>query len=164
MMKGRRETPFLSSRVRSPYTKQPHKLPRLPFKHVNPIGGSFQRSSVPVQTGLFLEQLTEAIPLDDFATQTDDFLDRPPTPLFVPAKTGRDTETQIYEGDLFDFDLEVRPILEVLVGKTIEQALIEVLEEEELADLRRQKHLFEEIYNADLAEVARLEEQNRRYR
>ena len=40
---------------------------------------------------------------------------------------------------LFDFDIEVRPLLEVLVGKTVEQALVEVMEEEELAALRRQQ-------------------------
>lgn len=40
---------------------------------------------------------------------------------------------------LFDFDLEVIPILEVLVGKTVEQALLEVMEEEELAALREQQ-------------------------
>ena len=39
---------------------------------------------------------------------------------------GVDVDTQIYEGDLFDFDVEVKPILEVLVGKTIEQSLLEV--------------------------------------
>eukprot|EP00731_Ephydatia_muelleri_P035147 Em0099g19a len=50
-----------------------------------------------------------------------------------------DASTQIMEGDLFDFDLEVKPIVEVLVGKTVEQALIEVMEEEELANLRAQQ-------------------------
>lgn len=40
---------------------------------------------------------------------------------------------------LFDFDLEVQPILEVLVGKTIEQSLLEVMEEEELASLGTQQ-------------------------
>lgn len=30
--------------------------------------------------------------------------------------------------DLFDFDLEVEPILQVLVGKSLEQARIEVIE------------------------------------
>ncbi len=38
---------------------------------------------------------------------------------------------------LFDFDREVRPLLEVLVGKTLEQAMMEVMEEEELARLRQ---------------------------
>ncbi len=40
---------------------------------------------------------------------------------------------------LFDFDIEVGPILEVIVGKTVEQALLEVMEEEELASLRAQQ-------------------------
>lgn len=33
----------------------------------------------------------------------------------------------------------MQPILEVLVGKTVEQALLEVMEEEELAALRQQQ-------------------------
>lgn len=36
----------------------------------------------------------------DVNTQTDAFLDRPPTPLFVPAKTGTDVSTQIEDGDV----------------------------------------------------------------
>ena len=46
--------------------------------------------------------------------------------LFYWFYSGVDIDTQIYEGDLFDFDVEVKPILEVLVGKTIEQSLLEV--------------------------------------
>ena len=52
-------------------------------------------------------------------------------------KIGVDVETQIESGDLFDFDFEVEPILEVLVGKTLEQGLMEVMEEEELANYAR---------------------------
>ncbi|XP_060061103.1 radial spoke head protein 3 homolog [Erinaceus europaeus] len=65
---------------------------------------------------------------------------------------------------LFDFDLEVKPMLEVLVGKTIEQALLEVMEEEELASLQVRQYNYEELRNAELAEVQRLEEQERRHR
>jgi len=65
---------------------------------------------------------------------------------------------------LFDFDIEVKPILEVLVGKTIEQALLEVMEEEELANLRAQQRAFEELRNAEHVEQQRLEEQERRHR
>lgn len=50
----------------------------------------------------------------------------------MPKKTGEDRETQIWDGDLFDFDYEVEPILQVLLGKTIELSRMEVLEEEEL--------------------------------
>lgn len=59
--------------------------------------------------------------------------------------------------------MEVQPILEVLVGKTIEQALIEVLEEEELAALREQQRRFLEIRAAEMSETQRLEEQENRW-
>jgi hypothetical protein len=65
---------------------------------------------------------------------------------------------------LFDFDLEVKPIVETLVGKTVEQALIEVAEEEELAEIREQQREYEELRNAELIELQRLEEQERRLR
>ena len=47
------------------------------------------------------------VPEHNVETQTDEFLDRPASPLFVPIKTGVDQGTQILEGDLFDFELEV---------------------------------------------------------
>uniref|UniRef100_A0A3B3W2N0 Radial spoke head 3 n=1 Tax=Poecilia latipinna TaxID=48699 RepID=A0A3B3W2N0_9TELE len=126
------------------------------------------RQHVVVQTGetlySFLEELSNIIQVSEIDCQTDEFLDKPSTPLFVPAKSGVDVETQIEEGDLFDFDLEVQPVLEVLVGKTIEQSLLEVMEEEELACLRTQQRVFQELRNNELAEVQRLEEQERRYR
>lgn len=71
---------------------------------------------------------------------------------------------QFFFFQLFDFDIEVKPILEVLVGKTVEQALLEVMEEEELANLRSQQRAFEELRNAELVEQQRLEEQERRHR
>ncbi|XP_007432070.1 radial spoke head protein 3 homolog B-like [Python bivittatus] len=122
------------------------------------------RRHVDVQTELYLEELADRIIEVDVECQTDAFLDRPATPLFIPAKTGRDVATQIWEGELFDFDIEVRPMLEVLVGKTIEQALLEVMEEEELANLRMHQYAYHELRAAELAEVQRLEEQERRHR
>ena len=47
------------------------------------------------------------VPEHEVETQTDEFLDRPASPMFIPIKTGVDKETQILEGDLFDFELEV---------------------------------------------------------
>ncbi|XP_065057175.1 radial spoke head protein 3 homolog B-like [Rhopilema esculentum] len=131
--------------------------PRTP----EPVEG---RKHIDVQTELYLEELTDRVEESDVHTQTDAFLDRPPSPLFIPAKTGVDVSTQILEGELFDFDIEVKPILEVLVGKTVEQALLEVMEEEELANLRAQQRRFEELRNAELVETQRLEEQERRHR
>lgn len=54
--------------------------------------------------------------------------------------------------------------MEILIGKTIEQALLEVIEEEELARIREQQVAFEELRQADLTEVQRLMEQERRIR
>ena len=65
---------------------------------------------------------------------------------------------------LFDFSVEVKPVLEVLVGKTMEQALVEAMEEEELSNLREQQRQFQELRNAELAEQQRLEEEDRRRR
>lgn len=58
------------------------------------------RKHVDVQTELYLEELSDRVEEADVECQTDAFLDRPPSPLFVPAKTGMDTATQIFEGDV----------------------------------------------------------------
>ena len=115
------------------------------------------RRHIDVQTDTYLEELTDKAPEAEGATQTDAFMDRPPTPLFIPQKSGLDTSTQIEEGDLFDFDFEVEPLLEVLVGKTLEQGLMEVLEEEELAAMRAHQEHFEQIRNAELVATQRME-------
>jgi hypothetical protein len=80
------------------------------------------RKHIEVQTELYLEEITgqplsfyhrirslilycccvllDRVEEADVQTQTDAFLDRPSTPLFVPAKTGMDAATQIEEGDV----------------------------------------------------------------
>ncbi|TPX78575.1 hypothetical protein CcCBS67573_g00178 [Chytriomyces confervae] len=120
------------------------------------------RKHIDIQTDLYLEELSDKIPEAFAATQTDAFLDRAPSPLYIPQKSGSDVATQVYEGELFDFDFEVEPILEVLVGKTLEQALMEVAEEEELAVLKKHQLAYEEKRNAELAEVQRMEDAERR--
>ena len=68
--------------------------------------------------------------------QTDIFHVRPPTPEYIPCKTGIDSCTQIDDGnELFNFDDEVEPMLEIIMKKTIEQALFEVNAEEEMKAL-----------------------------
>ncbi|XP_071440387.1 radial spoke head protein 3 homolog B [Hetaerina americana] len=145
-----------AARRRAKAPRRPQRLGTPP-----PVSG---RQHMDVQTEKYLEEIFDRPKEEDVWCQTDPFIDRPPTPLYIPAKTGVDAETQIYPGDLFDFDVEVRPLLEVLVGKTIENSLIEVLEEEELAALRAQQRRFQELRAAELAEQQRLEEQERRLR
>eukprot|EP00930_Biecheleria_cincta_P028381 TRINITY_DN1980_c0_g2_i1.p1 TRINITY_DN1980_c0_g2~~TRINITY_DN1980_c0_g2_i1.p1 ORF type:complete len:467 (-),score=152.15 TRINITY_DN1980_c0_g2_i1:174-1574(-) len=120
------------------------------------------RKHTDIQTDSYLEELTERTVEFEAETQTDFILDRPPSPLFMPAKIGVDIETQIEEGELFDFDVECEPVLEVLVGKTLEQSMMEVLEEEELASLQRHQEDFEKKRNAELLEVQRMEAAEKR--
>ena len=49
---------------------------------------------------LYLEELSDHIEATNVDCQTDAFLDKPPTPLFVPAKTGKDVATQIKDGEV----------------------------------------------------------------
>lgn len=120
------------------------------------------RAHMDIQTDAYLEEVSDKVEEHNIETQTDEFLDRPASPLFVPIKTGVDMGTQILEGDLFDFELEVEPILDVLVGKTLEQSMMEVMEEEELAELRAHQEEFVQLRNAELAETQRMEEAERR--
>lgn len=120
------------------------------------------RSHMDVQTEIYLEVLTDKPESHPFSTQTEAFLDRPPSPLFVPSKNGADKGTQILDSELFDFDLEVTPILDVLVGKTLEVSMLELLEEQELASIRKQQEKFNLMRNAELAELQRLEYEAKR--
>lgn len=120
------------------------------------------RKHMDIQTDKFLEELTERTVEFEAETQTDFLLDRPPSPLFMPAKIGTDAETQIEDGELFDFDVECDHVLEVLVGKTLEQSMMEVLEEEELESLRRHQEDFEKRRNVELLEVQRMEAAEKR--
>jgi hypothetical protein len=49
------------------------------------------------------------------------FTDKPPSPSYIPKKTGIDAATQVEDYELFNFDKEVAPILDVIVSKTLEE-------------------------------------------
>ena len=96
-------------------------------------------------------------------TQVEFYIDKPPSPLFIPNEDGIERSTQIEDGDLFDYDTEVEPILEVIVGKSLEHARMEVLEEYEIELMRKHKRNFTQKRDAELIEVQRLQaEFNRR--
>lgn len=90
-------------------------------------------------------------------TQVEFFIDRPPTPMFIPNEEGVDRSSQIEDGDLFDYDTEVEPILEVITGKILEHARMEVLEEYEIELMRKHKRNFTQKRDAELIEVQRLQ-------
>lgn len=86
----------------------------------------------------------EVVPTRLCETQTDTFTAQPPPATYVPLKSGVDKQTQVDDvGELFNFDEESVPLVEVIVRKTLEQALVEVNHEEELAELQRQMEDFE---------------------
>lgn len=58
------------------------------------------RKHIDVQTELYLEELSDRVEEADVECQTDAFLDRPPSPMFIAAKSGTDMATQILEGDV----------------------------------------------------------------
>ena len=75
-----------------------------------------------------------------------------------------DKETQVEDGELFDFNEEVEPILNVLMSKVLEQSRMEVLEEEEIKEMKEKQRYFEETRNRELMEVQKLEESETRRR
>ncbi|CAD8185091.1 unnamed protein product [Paramecium pentaurelia] len=115
------------------------------------------RVNIDIQTDEYLEILTDKPPEQEMDAQTDYYIDKPPDRLFVPKKNGIDKETQIWEGDLFDFDQEVEPILQVLMNKILEQSRMEVLEEEEIKLMKEQQKQHERQKTSVLSEMQRLE-------
>lgn len=80
----------------------------------------------------------------------DYYIDRPPTPEFKPLEKGKDVSTQIVDTELFDFEIEVVPVLQVLVGKTLDQARMELIEDSERKELQEHKKLFVKKRDAEL--------------
>ena len=98
------------------------------------------------------------------------FEDRPPTPKFIPLPPGKEVATQIEDGELFDYDLEVEPILEVLVGRSLLSATYELIQEEERKEYLSHKKKYEQerefelinLQRMDAARQRREDEKNRR--
>jgi hypothetical protein len=93
--------------------------------------------------------------VDEQQLEPDYFIDRPPAPVYVPNPDGDNKDVQVFDkdDDLFDFELEAEPILEVLVGKALECARIEVLEEYEDEQQRNHRRGFKQTKEAQLMET-----------
>ena len=126
---------------------------------------SLEQMGVPLPSGLesigcMTTEIKEILPTPetfDMEVQTQDYIDLPQIPLFKPEKRGEDAGTQVEKGELFDFDEEVEPIINVLTFKTLEEARMEVLEEEEIKEMKRQMQDFEKVRNRELEIVQKLE-------
>ena len=131
---------------------------RRDIKTPEPLPG---RINLDVQTEPFVENLTDKPTEFEIGVQSDFYIDRPPTPLFVPQKTGEDAQTQVeknvFEEDVYDFNDIVEPILSVLCYNVIEQAQMEVYEEHEFNFVDTRRKDFEKVRNLKLIEAQRLE-------
>lgn len=98
-----------------------------------------QPDLIPVDLTKHLVAEEVVVEVDSQEAQTEAFLPLPPQEAYVPQKTGIDISTQVEKGELFHFEREVSPILDVLLNKTLEQSLMEVEEEYELQQMEVMK-------------------------
>ncbi|XP_023322779.1 uncharacterized protein LOC111697121 isoform X2 [Eurytemora carolleeae] len=105
---------------------------------INPVPG---RKHSQLQTEKWLEEITNKVEEANAEVQTDPYTTPSVSPREESRGTGLDKETQIYplDPELFNFDSEVGMVLEGILGRTMEQSILEVLQEEETALLRKQK-------------------------
>ncbi len=98
---------------------------------------SFSNNEIDVSKYL-IEQDNFPTKTKESENQTDDFKERPRTPEYIPRKTGMDRSTQVEDvGELFDFNIEVVPLVNVIVEKIIEQSIFELQSEFELSSLEQ---------------------------
>jgi len=84
--------------------------------------------------------------------------DRPKTPVYVPLPKKIDKGTQIPKCNwlLFNFDNEVKPIMEILVGKIIHQSKVEIIKENEIENENQKTHALKVARNAEIMKTRRL--------
>jgi hypothetical protein len=131
-----------------------------------PVAG---RAHTSIQTETYLHDLRVKAQKVDSETQTLVELDVPAprlfdpfTPLFFPRNCHKDQAVNTDADQLFDFDLHVEPVLDVLVDRALSEALFEVLEEQELADVRARDKGFSNRLQGQAAAVGKLEQRERR--
>ncbi|XP_059470143.1 radial spoke head protein 3 homolog B isoform X2 [Neocloeon triangulifer] len=120
-----------------------------------PVDG---RHHTNIQTDLNLEEIIERPRELEASCQTESAWERPRSPPYVPIKHGTDQYTQVWPGELFDFENDSQPVVGGVVGRALEQALSEVLQEEEVAALRAQQRRLHELRLAEWAEARRVQE------
>ncbi|XP_055707521.1 radial spoke head protein 3 homolog B isoform X2 [Phlebotomus papatasi] len=114
-----------------------------------------------VQTDKYLEELFVRPSENDASCQTDLFLQRPPSAPFVATTAGRDAETEILEGELTHSDQEVQPVVDNLIGRCMEQAFLEVIHEEEVAEMKKEQQKLLALREAELDKLKKMNGANR---
>ena len=80
-----------------------------------------------------------------------------------PEQKGKNEETQIEDYDaLFNFDREVKPLVQIIVSKTLEESRREVLEEEERNEIKRNLEKYQLKNKEDKERIKNIEENERK--
>ena len=93
--------------------------------------------------------------------QCDPIDKRPETPPIVQGKTGLDFGIQVDSNELFDFDQEIQPMLNVFVDKIIDQSLTEVRQEQCIHALSEHYTVLKKRQNDELERIKDLEDKER---
>ena len=117
-----------------------------------------ERQHQPIDITKNLVEEEKKIVTADLGIQSDEIEYVDPNKGFIPQKIGKDQGTQIMDGDLFNFDEDVKPLLTVIVGKTLEQSLLEIGQEDEIATLREAKAMYQRRKNDDDKRLRNLED------
>ncbi len=118
--------------------------------------------------GIFTEQVTTTVmpkPISFEKIVQTDPLPEPPVPVLIwPEKTGIDVETQVNDGDLFNFTQEVKTLVSIIVSKTLEDSRREVLEEEEIKVMKQQQEKYKKYNEEEENRIKEIEkDENEKY-
>ena len=118
------------------------------------------------ECGIYTQKVTTTVrptPITFEEIVQTDPLPPPPKPVLIwPKKTGIDVECQIEDGDLFNFDEEVKPLVHIIVSKTLEESRREVLEEEELVHIRKQQNNYKKLNEDNNNRIKSIEEKEKK--
>lgn len=115
----------------------------------------------PQEQELEEESLLEELPIPRETLEIEAELQRTESKpiIFIPKARGTDAETHIAQGDLYDYDLSVEPVLQTVIGRCLEQSLAEVLALKEQLFFQTQLNQFELQRQVGLATTKRMEAQ-----
>lgn len=100
----------------------------------------------------FLQELSDYENMvDETRVEPDFYIDHAEPAVFVPDPEGINKSTLLRDREeIFDFETEVEPLLQVLIGKTLEQSKIEVIEEYEVFLLNQHRAEYKRLRESEL--------------
>ncbi|KAH0794060.1 radial spoke head protein 3 [Histomonas meleagridis] len=149
---------------RNRYTEQITRIPSTATKSRNKTAS--KTTEVPTREG-FSDSFAQTDEFDgtvvieknevSVSVQTDPYVEKPiihqkPAPLRAVG-----VRTNVPSTELFNFDIQVRPIVATLVQKALSQAVMEFSEEEELANMRRYLKAYAQTDKKEKESIARIE-------